>query len=184
MVLALHRREALPRRGNRSAAGDLYPTLGGGEYDFIYVLATKNRPMWGALATAVGHPDLADPEVLADPDRDLDAEMDAAVRSWTAVRDKYEAMRILGSAGVPAGAVLSGDDVLADPHVLERDMIVTLEDETYGPVKMLGAAIKLSASPANITLPPFGLGQHTEEVLAELGYSTAAISALRDSGAI
>jgi formyl-CoA transferase len=93
-------------------------------------------------------------------------------------------MRVLGEAGVPSGACQDTGEVLADPHLRARDMIVDLDFPTRGTYQTVGCPIKLSASPAEITRPPL-LGEHTGEVLAALcGVGPEALQQLRDDGVI
>jgi formyl-CoA transferase len=92
-------------------------------------------------------------------------------------------MKILGEAGVPAGAVLDTGEVLTDPHLRQRDMIVEVKHPVRGPYLTVGNPIKLSASPTEIGPAPL-LGQHREEILSELGYDGAAIQTLAKDGAI
>ena len=81
-------------------------------------------------------------------------------------------MKILGEAGVPCGACLDTGEVLTDPHLLARDMIVEVEHPVRGRYVTVGNPIKLSASPTTIGPSPL-LGQHRDEILAELGYTEA-----------
>jgi formyl-CoA transferase len=156
------------RNGNRAkVAGDLYPCAGGGRFDQIYILCVESRPMWRVLLELVGRPDLVTAGSL--PPEDYEAAVEECIRAWTSERDKFEAMRVLGEAGVPCGAVLTPHEVIADPHNAAREMIVEVEHPTYGTCRILGSPLKLSASPARIGPPPFELGEHTAEVLAELG---------------
>ena len=73
-------------------------------------------------------------------------------------------------------------EVLSDPHLLARDMIVELEHPVRGRYVTVGNPIKLSASPTTITMAPL-LGQHRREILQELGYDEAGIQALEAEGA-
>jgi formyl-CoA transferase len=177
------------RLGNHYwAGGDLYPCAGGGPDDYIYIMCHPNRwPMWAALFTVIGRPDLVDPARLADPEirgRDYADEIEESIRSWTVRRAKHEAMTSLAEAGVPAGAVLSAEEVMADSHLRARDMIVNVEHPTHGSLTILGSPIKLGQSPPRISAPPLDLGENNEEILQELGYSEAEINRLRDDSVI
>jgi formyl-CoA transferase len=109
--------------------------------------------------------------------------VDRLVEDWTLQRDKHEAMKILADAGVPCGACLDTGEVLTDPHLLARDMVVEVEHPVRGRYITVGNPIKLSASPTTIAPPPL-LGQHNAEVLTELGYTPARIHTLARAGAI
>ena len=71
-----------------------------------------------------------------------------------------------------------------DPHVRAREMVVEVDHPIVGPMKTLGVPIKLSATPGGVTRPAPLLGQHTDEILAELGYSADEIIQLREAKAI
>jgi crotonobetainyl-CoA:carnitine CoA-transferase CaiB-like acyl-CoA transferase len=95
-----------------------------------------------------------------------------------------ELCRRLWDAGVPAGPVNSVDEVFADPQVLERQMLQEISHPglSTGVVRLAGFPLKLSVTPPSIRRHPPRLGEHTNEVLAELGYGTHEIEALIDSG--
>ncbi|MBI2328225.1 MAG: CoA transferase, partial [Chloroflexi bacterium] len=82
------------------------------------------------------------------------------------------------------GKVYSLDEVFTDPHVLHRQMVIVMEHPTEGKVKQVGIAVKLSDTPGAIRSRPPMLGEHTEEILAGLGYSAPRIKELRQQGAI
>ena len=90
----------------------------------------------------------------------------------------------LEAVGVPAGPVLSIGDMLKDPQVLARDMVVEVEHSRLGPVKALGSPVKFSHTPTKIQRGAPLLGQHTREILKEFGYSNSEIEALAASGDI
>ena len=111
------------------------------------------------------------------------ADVDALVEGWTSGRGKHEVMTILAGAGVPCGACLDTGEVLSDPHLLARDMIVEVDHPVRGRYLTVGNPVKLSASPTTIGPSPL-LGEHRDEILRELGYGDADISALAKDGAI
>ena len=142
--------------------------------------------MWAAMAGAMGRPDLAEDPRFANPEARWEnrAALNAIIEDWTKARSKYEVMRILGDAGVPCGAVQDTGEVLADPHLKARDMIVDIDYPTRGIYQTVGCPIKLSDSPAAITRPPL-LGEHTAEVLGALcGLDPPELRRLKDDGVV
>jgi crotonobetainyl-CoA:carnitine CoA-transferase CaiB-like acyl-CoA transferase len=90
----------------------------------------------------------------------------------------------LNVAGVPCGRVMTLTDVFADPQVHDQEMALDVEHPGYGRVRMTGFPVKLSETPAKIHRPAPGLGEHTEDVLAELGYDAETIAALKGRGVL
>jgi crotonobetainyl-CoA:carnitine CoA-transferase CaiB-like acyl-CoA transferase len=113
------------------------------------------------------------------------AEVDEAVRAWTATTDKLAAMRAIGAAGVPAGALRSTTEVLNDEDMRARGVFVTVDDPGRGQVTIPGYPVKMSRSPARVVAPPQP-GQHTAEVIRDwLGQDAAAVArslGLREAG--
>src|SRR5712692_8948054 len=177
---------AMPRTGNQLGAGvpgTTYRCHPGGPNDYVFIFVQQQ--MWHPLLRAIGRADLiGDPGYeAADARWQRKSEVDGLVEAWTSERSKHEVMKILAGAGVPCGACLDTGEVLNDPHLQARDMIVEIEHPVRGRYVTVGNPIKLSASPTTITPAPL-LGQHTHEVLKELGYSEPEISALKADGAI
>jgi formyl-CoA transferase len=178
--------KAMPRTGNQLGAGvpgTTYRCHPGGPNDYVFIFVQQQ--MWHPLLRAIGREDLiGDARYEAAEARwNNRSEVNRLVEDWTSKRPKREAMEILAGAGVPCGACLDTGEVLTDPHLLARDMIVEVDHPVRGPFLTVGNPIKLSASPTTITPSPL-LGQHREELLAELGYSDAQIRALEKDGAI
>ncbi|HEU5189403.1 MAG TPA: formyl-CoA transferase [Methylomirabilota bacterium] len=176
----------MPRTGNQLGAvvpGTTYRCHPGGPNDYVFIFVQQQ--MWHPLLKAIGRSDLiGDPRYETGEARwERRAEVDALVEAWTSGRDKHEVMKILAGAGVPCGACLDTGEVLADPHLLERDMVVEVEHPVRGRYLTVGNPVKLSASPTAIGPSPL-LGQHREEILRELGYGDDDIRALAKDGAI
>ncbi len=176
-----------PRIGNRTSAGpgDVFKCAPGGDNDYVFILCTTPE-MWENLCRAMGKPEMATDERFKDH-RTRAANIDAltdAIHEWTMQRDKHEVMRVLGDAGVPCGKVLDTVELLNDPHMKERGMIVTINHPTRGEFTMPGCPVKLEDSPVEVKPAPLH-GQHTNEVLAEvLGMSAQQCEALRGEGVI
>jgi len=100
-------------------------------------------------------------------------------------RPTAEWVQVLEAAGIPAGPVNDVAQALSDPQVAARRMVVTVEHPVCGPVKIAGNPVKMTGTPAERFRPAPLLGQHTEEVLAEmLGYTTAQVEAARSAGIV
>ena len=110
--------------------------------------------------------------------------MDALVEGWTEKLSKREAMETLAGASVPCGAVLDSGEVLGDPHLIERGMVVPMEHPMRGRFMMPGNPVRLSGSPSEVTRAPL-LGEHNDEVYgALLGFSPGDLADLRRAGVI
>lgn len=177
--------KVMERTGNQLGAGvpgTTYRCHPGGPNDYVFIFAQQQ--MWHPLLRAIGREDLiGDARYETQEARWKNkGEVDRLVEDWTSKRPKREAMEILAGAGVPCGACLDTGEVLTDPHLLARDMIVEVEHPVRGRFLTVGNPIKLSASPTTIGPSPL-LGQHRAEILAELGYSESQIAALVKDGA-
>jgi formyl-CoA transferase len=176
----------MERSGNQLGSGvpgTTYRCHPGGPNDYVFIYAQQQ--MWAPLLGAIGREDLVGDARYATAEARWERrdEVNALVESWTSQRGKHEVMTILARAGVPCGACLDTGEVLGDPHLHARDMIVEVEHPVRGTYVTVGNPIKLSASPTTIGPSPL-LGQHRDEVLAELGYGEAEISSLAKEGAI
>src|SRR5712692_9307937 len=178
--------KVMERTGNQLGAGvpgTTYRCHPGGPNDYVFIFVQQQ--MWHPLLRAIVREDLIGDARYETPEARgrHRAEVNRLVEDWTAERPKHDVMKILGEAGVPCGACLDTGEVLTDPHLLAREMIVEVEHPVRGRYVTVGNPVKLSASPTTIGPSPL-LGQHREEILAELGYSDAQIRALAADGAI
>jgi formyl-CoA transferase len=180
--------EVLPRTGNqlgRNVPGTTYPCAPGGPNDYVFIFAQPQ--MWPAMLKVMGAPELGeDPRF-----KTLEARwenrlaLDAIIGNWTRQHGKQEVMRMLGDAGVPCGACQDTSEVLVDPHLKARDMIVEVQEPASGKTyRTVGCPIKLSDSPVQVTNPP-KLGEQTGALLAELcGVSAEDLRRLKESGVV
>ena len=114
----------------------------------------------------------------------MSKKLTAAINEWTTIHTKHEVMRILGEADVPCGTVLDSVELLNDPHLRERGMIVTVQHPVRGEFTMPGCPVKLEDSPVEVTSAPL-LGEHNNEVFAKyLGFDTAEVERLKQEGVI
>lgn len=184
----LHTNQVVERSGNRlshAAPTDTYPCHPEGPNDYVYLMATTPE-MWDSILRVIGREELiGDPRYTDRGERNkrFDEVYDV-IRAWTSKHDKHMVMRQFGEAGVPCGAVFDSQDIMTDPHLRERDMIVEVDHPTRGTITMPGCAVQLTDSPAEVTPAPL-LGQHNEEVYGELlGLSPDALKRLQKDGII
>jgi formyl-CoA transferase len=135
---------------------------------------------------AIGRDDLADDAGLADnAGRDARREeIYALIDAWCSAHDEAEVLALLEKAEVPASRVYSVADMFSDPQFLAREMIQTARLAGGREIKVPGIVPKLSRTPGGAEWPGPALGEHTDAVLASLGYGTAEIAALRAAGAV
>jgi crotonobetainyl-CoA:carnitine CoA-transferase CaiB-like acyl-CoA transferase len=164
----------------------IFPCNPGGPNDWCYVFCGHNNPEhWRRLSQAIGRPELADNPEYLDRDKRLAraAEVNAMITAWTRQHTKHEVMRIIGGAGVPAGAVLDTADLLAEPTFESRGIIQT-QRHPNGELRMPTFPVRFDGKPPEITPAPL-LGQHTEEVFGEwLGMNASDIDGLKQDGVV
>jgi formyl-CoA transferase len=161
------------------APSNLYPCADGS-----YVLIAGNADsLFRRLMSAIGREDLRDDPALARNDGRAAqmARIDDAIAAWTGKRTQAEVLAGMEAAEVPAGRIYSAADISADPHYAARGMIERIIASDGEPLKVPGIVPKLSETPGAIRTQAPKLGEHTDEVLRELGYSDVEISRLRDA---
>jgi crotonobetainyl-CoA:carnitine CoA-transferase CaiB-like acyl-CoA transferase len=168
-------RDALNAPANVFEAQDGYLYLHGG-----------TNPLFSRLCRAMGRPELATDERYADVVSRMAnvASIEKVVADWVASGTVEAAGERLTAEGIPWGPVESLSGVVASPQIAARDMLVNVDHPTLGELRVPGLPIKLSVSPGTVRTPPPSVGQDTEAVLGELGYSGAEVAELQASGAV
>jgi crotonobetainyl-CoA:carnitine CoA-transferase CaiB-like acyl-CoA transferase len=155
--------------------------------DGFLVVAVFAEKFWSGFCRAIERPELrADPRFETNQGRVADrAVLVPLLEAIFAARPTAEWLARLQKEGVPAAPIQRVDEVLQDPQVLLREMVVGLEHPGLGRLPTLGTPIHPAGAPSFHPAPPPGLGEHTEAVLGGLlGYSAARIRALREQGTI
>jgi crotonobetainyl-CoA:carnitine CoA-transferase CaiB-like acyl-CoA transferase len=176
----------LPQRtGSRSlttSPRNVYPTSDG---RFIAISASI-QAMAERLFRAIGRADMIDdPRFRTNTDRvrNID-ECDGAVADFIAARSLEANMRIFQEAEVTATPVYDIDQLMDDPHVQDRGVLVEVPDADAGSVVMHNVVPRLSGTPGSLRLPAPALGEHTREILAAIGYDAARRAELIQAGVI
>ncbi len=165
----------------------LYPCKPGGPNDYVYVFTSRANPEhWTRLLKAIGRDDLVgDPRYDTNQARSTRAaEVDEIIAQWTRQHSKEDAMKIIGQAGVPAGAVFDTLELMNDPSLAERGIMQKIKHPTTGEVTMPAWPVRFDGAPARVKPSPL-LGQHNAEILGGwLGIGTAEVEALRAEGIV
>src|SRR5690348_6863432 len=180
--------DAVPRAGNASGGGQPGSILKckGWETDpnaYLYFIC--QAPVWGAICKVIGkeewitHPDYAKPDARLPRLK----EIFATIEGWTMTKTKFEAMEILNKYDIPCGPILSMKELAREPALRKTGTVVEVDHPKRGKYLSVGNPIKLSDSPADVRRSPL-LGEHTDEVLAELGFKKDQIAAMRAEKAV
>ncbi len=173
------------RMGNRHPTIAPYETFPASDGDFV--LAVGNDDLWRRFCAVAGLDDIRDdPRFATNRARvehhdALKPVIDRRLRT----RTRAAWIADLLAAGVPSGSVRTIDEVLADPQIAAREMIVDVEHAVLGSMRSLGVPVKLSDTPGRVRRAPPVLGQHTDAVLRQdLGRSADEVARLRAAGVI
>jgi formyl-CoA transferase len=179
---------AVPRAGNASGGGQpgWIIKCKGWETDpnaYLYFIA--QAPVWKDICKVIGKEEwITDPD-YATPNARLAhlKTVFATVEAWTMTKTKFEAMAELNKHDIPCGPILSMEEIAAEPALRTTGTIVEVDHPKRGKYLTVGNPIKLSDSITEVTRSPL-LGEHTQEVLAELGLSESDIKSLQASKVI
>jgi crotonobetainyl-CoA:carnitine CoA-transferase CaiB-like acyl-CoA transferase len=173
------------RLGNRHPMITPYETFDAADGEFV--VAVGNDDQWRRFCDVAGLPHLAhDPRFARNRDRVTHyADLRPLIAAALKARPRSVWLEGLTRAGVPTGSVRGIDEVLADPQIAAREMVVELTHATVGRIQQLGVPIKLSETPGGVDTPPPLLGQDTARVLRDvIGLDTHDVERLRREGAI
>jgi crotonobetainyl-CoA:carnitine CoA-transferase CaiB-like acyl-CoA transferase len=133
-------------------------------------LACYNDKFFGNLCRALGRPELADDDAYRTNEARLANRdtLDGIIAGFIGARDRRDALDLLWANDVIVGPVNDYAELFADPQVRHNGMVVEVAHHA-GPLRVTGVPVRLSATPGAVRLPPPGLGEHTEQVLRELG---------------
>ncbi|HTQ12889.1 MAG TPA: CoA transferase [Rhizomicrobium sp.] len=168
-------------RSQTSGPSDIYRTADG-----WITVAVNGDPLFRRVCRLIGAEEwIADPRFSSDKARGDHGEIiSARLRQWCAGRTRAEAVAAFEKARVPAGPVYRMRETLDDPHVKAGGFFVDVDFPGLGTAPVAATPVRLHATPGEIRRRPPTLGEHTQEVLAELGYTPSEIAALKESGAV
>ncbi len=178
--------EATPRAGHASGGGQpghAVQCAPGGPNDYIYVIIQPQA--WGSLMKVVGREDLTDHPDWATPAARL-PKLEACfhlIEGWTVTKTKFEVMDILNAHNIPCGPVLDMKELAEEMSLRETGTVVEVDHPERGTFLTVGNPIKLSDTEIEVISSPL-LGEHTDEILRELGYGDNEITTAREDGAI
>jgi formyl-CoA transferase len=182
-----HINGVVPRSGNASGGGQPGAALRcspGGDNDYVYMVIQP--AVWAALCELIGRPELAHDPRFATPAARLPIldEVWAIVETWTSRHSKAEVLAKCNEIDVPCGPVLSMLELLEDPDLRERGMIVPVEHPERGTFYTIGCPLQLSDSPVRVRRSPL-LGEHNADVYGDwLGLDDAELAQLREEAVI
>lgn len=147
------------------------------------IIACANEATWQRLCKAMGKLQLIeDKRFLLNDNRSCNiTELSAIINGWTGQFTMDEILAILQQYAVPGAPILTIADLASDPHIQARNMLVEIDHPVAGKVRIPGNPIKLSASEDSVERPAPVLGQHSEEILQQLGYTAERIAQLKET---
>jgi formyl-CoA transferase len=183
-----HFGEAVPRAGNASGGGQpgwILKCKGWETDPNAYIYFITQAPVWKEICNVIGREDwITDPR-FATPKARLPhlSEIFDGIEQWTKTKTKFEAMEILNKYDIPCGPILSMKEIAEEPSLRKTGTVVEVDHPKRGKYLTVGNPIKLSDSPTEVKRSPL-LGEHTDEIMKELGYSDAEIQALHSEKVI
>lgn len=154
--------------------------------DGYIIIAAQNNVLWERLCKAIGAENLLNDQRFETNASRTTHERELKSNIVEILSDKTtgEWIEILLKHSVPCGPINNISDVVTDSHILSREMIVEVEHKKAGKIKVTGIPIKYSETKCSVTTPPPFLGQHTDEILKELGFTSEEINLFKSSDVV
>jgi crotonobetainyl-CoA:carnitine CoA-transferase CaiB-like acyl-CoA transferase len=187
-----------PREGEFFAVGQEMKPMGSAHPTFVpyqafmasdgkrVYLSVFTEKFWHSFCQVVGLQDLeTDPRFVTNRQRVANrGRLIPRIEEIFLQKPAEEWIRLMEESGVPCGPVNSMGEALSDPQVLMNGMVVEMEHPTIGKIRNLGSVVKFGGTPVQYRTPPPLLGQHTESVLSELGYSAEEVAKMKSEGVL
>ena len=171
---------AANRIGNRVAHLAPRNTYRCGDGQWVSLSCGTQR-IWERLCEAMDRPDLAaDPRFAANQDRVDNVEaLDAEIGAWMSARPRGDVIRVMNASEVAVGPILDIPTIFEDPHYAARGDLIEMEDPDLGRIRLANVVPRFSDTPGRVRTTGPAVGEHTDEVLRELGLSREEIASLR-----
>ena len=175
----------VPDVASRGRSAGVYALLAGDELPFVIHLSHLNK-FFVSCAEAIGHPELADDPRFRDREDRLANydELKALLQDIVSTRPRQHWLDALGKHDVAHAPINRLDEVFEDPQVKHLDQIMELEHPKHGTIHTVRSGVNLSDTPFRVSALPPELGEHTAEILRELGLSQERIDQLAEAGTI
>ncbi|HTO42435.1 MAG TPA: CoA transferase [Rhizomicrobium sp.] len=179
-VLKIDRKPTL-NRSQTAGPSDIFRTSDG-----WITVAVNGDPLFRRLCKLIGAPEwIEDPRFASDKMRGDNGEViSERIAQWCVTKTSADAVAAFEKARVPAGPVYRPRQTLDDPHVKASGIFATVDFPGIGKTQIAATPVKLHATPGTVRSRPPVLGEHTDDVLTELGYSATEIAELKQSGAV
>jgi formyl-CoA transferase len=180
--------DAVPRAGNASGGGQpgwILKCKGWQHDPNAYIYFITQAPVWASICKVIGEETWITDPSYATPKARLPhlKTIFSRIEEWTKTKTKFEAMEILNKFDIPCGPILSMKEIAEEPSLRATGTVVEVDHPKRGKYLSVGNPIKMSDSETVVTRSPL-LGEHTDEVLAQLGYSKAQVAELREAKVI
>ena len=178
--------EPVARTGNRvwGSPNMVYPCAPGGPNDYVTMVIGGDA--WDSLLAVAGRSDLIGDERYASEEERAKRpdEVEQIISAWTRSLTKEEVAAVFTDLGIPCSPVRDTAELMPDPHLSAREMMVQVNDDARGDFTAIGCPVKVHGNVVQVTAPPL-LSEHTEQVFSELlGMGAEQVAALRSRGVV